>query len=520
MKRILALLLAVMMLLSVVSCSSIFNNQEEESTKDDSTTKIEQTTKAEDDEDEDEENEETSTSATTTEELTTEAPTSEVTETTEPSTTEELTTEPEATEPEATEPEATEPEVTEPEVTEPEVTEPEATEPEATEPEITEPEVTEPEVTEPEVTEPEATEPEVTEPEATEPEVTEPEITEPEVSEPETTEPEVTEPEVIEPEVTEPEATEPEVTEPEVTEPEVTEPEVTEPEVTEPEKEKFVYKHVIIVGIDGMGAYHKNANTPNMDRIFADYALTDVAETYDPVASGPCWLSMFTGVDPKVMRVTKNPEYAPEKWYTQAVEKYPTLFELIHTQYPETSTVASISRWTKFQELVCPQDYIYTAGEPVHWTTAEEKNNALAYIEQMDPDQRNFAYFYFAEPDSTGHKKEWGSADFNAALSECDAALGEIFDAIEAKGILDDTLFIMATDHGGEGTQHGYVFTDNAIKITLGFRGKTINNIKDFDMIFRDIAPIVTEAMGVAPSNMWAGLKNPPKVPEGLFKDE
>ena len=293
--------------------------------------------------------------------------------------------------------------------------------------------------------------------------------------------------------------------------------ETTEPE---PEKEKFIYKHVIIVAIDGMGAYHKNADTPNMDAIFADYAFTDVAQSYSPVGSGPCWLSMFTGVDPHVMRVTKNPEYTLPKWYINAVEEYPTLFELIHTQYPETSTVASISRWTAFQELVCPQDYVYTAGAPVHWTTEEEKDNALAYIEMMNPEERNFAYFYIAEPDSTGHKKEWGSTEFNAALTEADAALGEIFAAVEAKGILDDTLFIMATDHGGEGTQHGLVFTPAALTITLGFRGKTISNIKDFDMILRDIAPIVTEAMGVAPSEKWATLKAPPKVPAGLFKDE
>ena len=71
--------------------------------------------------------------------------------------------------------------------------------------------------------------------------------------------------------------------------------------------ENFKYKHVIIVGIDGMGAYHKNADTPNIDSIFADYALTDVAQSYRPVASGPCWLSMFTGVDPMIMRVPNNP---------------------------------------------------------------------------------------------------------------------------------------------------------------------------------------------------------------------
>ena len=284
--------------------------------------------------------------------------------------------------------------------------------------------------------------------------------------------------------------------------------------------EDFKYKHVIIVGIDGMGAYHKNADTPNIDSIFADYALTDVAQSYRPVASGPCWLSMFTGVDPMIMRVPNNPyegQTAVNQRYTDALKKYPTLFSMFHDKYPN-SAVASISRWTLLQELFKESaDHLYIAGEPKKWTTQEELDNALAYIETIDTSKNNFAYFYFSEPDSTGHVETWGSPAFNEKLSECDAALGEIFKAVEAKGMLDDTLFILATDHGGEGTKHGDVYTPAALTITLGFRGKTINNVKDFDMIFRDIAAIIAEACELENST-WAGIAEPPKVPEGLFK--
>ena len=297
-----------------------------------------------------------------------------------------------------------------------------------------------------------------------------------------------------------------------------TSPEITTDPVVE---EEFHYKHVVIVGIDGMGAYHKNANTPNLDSIFADYALTDVAQTYRPVASGPCWLSMFTGVDPTVMRVPNNPadgQTAVNQRYKDALAKYPTLFSMFHDKYPD-GAVASISRWVLLQSFFKEsEDALYIAGTPKKWTTQEELDNALAYIETIDTSKNNFVYFYFAEPDSTGHVKEWGSPEFNEKLSECDAALGEIFKACEKKGMLDDTLFIVTTDHGGEGTKHGDIYTPAALTITLGFRGKTINNVKDFDMIFRDVAAIVAEAMELE-NDTWAGLAEPPKVPEGLFKD-
>ena len=241
--------------------------------------------------------------------------------------------------------------------------------------------------------------------------------------------------------------------------------------------ENFKYKHVIIVGIDGMGAYHKGANTPNIDSIFADYALTDVAQTYKPVSSGPCWLSMFTGVDPAIMRTNSGPDLKNSllmQRYFEAVEKYPTLFTIFHNTYSD-SKVACIARFEALDDVFAScGDYVYIAGtNPVKWTVQEELENALTYIETIDTSKNNFAFFYFNEPDATGHTDVYGSEVYNAKLTECDAALGEIFKAVEAKGMLDDTLFILATDHGGDGKSHGNIYTPPALTITLGFRGKT-----------------------------------------------
>ena len=303
------------------------------------------------------------------------------------------------------------------------------------------------------------------------------------------------------------------------------EPTTDEPTTEEPKEDKFVYKHVVIIGIDGMGAYHlqNNASTPNLDRIFADYALTDVAQTYNPVASGPCWTSMFTGVDPRVMKVYSNPyenDTFNQKSYTTAVTKYSTIFHKVKEVYPDAD-VACVSRWQLLQQLLFVGDAaeIDQSYTPTQWTTAEERQHFLAYVEQMDPNNVNLAYFYFCEPDSTGHVENWGSDAFHAKLTEVDAAMGDIFDALEAKGMLEDTLFIVTTDHGGKGTQHGHIYEPEALTITLGFRGKTVSNEKNFDMIFRDVAAVVLDAMGIEPLESWATLKDPPVVPEKIFVD-
>ena len=280
------------------------------------------------------------------------------------------------------------------------------------------------------------------------------------------------------------------------------------------------YKHVVIVGIDGMGAYHKGADTPNIDSIFADYALTDVAQTYKPVASGPCWQSLLCGVDPQVMGLTVNVSTDPRaaQKYERAMQKYPTLFKLFHNKYPDAA-VASITGYADWQNSMTENEpFLYKETDYKEWwSTKENTDRAVKYIEGIDTSKPSFTFVYYTEPDSTGHKKTWGSDEFNAALTECDAGLGAIFEAVKAKGMLDDTLFVLLTDHGGDGTKHGDTYTAPALTITLGFRGKTINNVKDFDMIFRDATAVIAEAMELDTSN-WNALAAPPKVPEGLFK--
>ncbi|MBQ3592402.1 MAG: alkaline phosphatase family protein, partial [Clostridia bacterium] len=66
------------------------------------------------------------------------------------------------------------------------------------------------------------------------------------------------------------------------------------------------YKHVIVVGIDGAGAFIKDADTPHFDRIFADGAVTYQALASNPTISAECWGSMLLGVGPEVHKLTNG----------------------------------------------------------------------------------------------------------------------------------------------------------------------------------------------------------------------
>ena len=46
---------------------------------------------------------------------------------------------------------------------------------------------------------------------------------------------------------------------------------------------RTVYKHTVVVGIDGMGTFNRFCNTPNMDRIFENHAKTYKALSMDHI---------------------------------------------------------------------------------------------------------------------------------------------------------------------------------------------------------------------------------------------
>ena len=60
------------------------------------------------------------------------------------------------------------------------------------------------------------------------------------------------------------------------------------------------YQRVLIVGIDGMGAFNRFADTPNIDRVFARGAVTHTALAAKPTISTACWTTMLTGAIPEV----------------------------------------------------------------------------------------------------------------------------------------------------------------------------------------------------------------------------
>ncbi|MBQ3860058.1 MAG: alkaline phosphatase family protein, partial [Clostridia bacterium] len=66
------------------------------------------------------------------------------------------------------------------------------------------------------------------------------------------------------------------------------------------------YKHVFVIGVDGAGSFFRETETPRLDEIFGNGAVSYDVLTSNPTISAQCWGSMLLGVTPEVHGLTNS----------------------------------------------------------------------------------------------------------------------------------------------------------------------------------------------------------------------
>ena len=102
----------------------------------------------------------------------------------------------------------------------------------------------------------------------------------------------------------------------------------------------MTYKRVYIMGVDGAGRFFDSTPTPNLDRIFADGAITYNMTTARPTISAQCWGAMFHGVDADRHRL--NNGIASQNVY--ANHRFPSFMKVIRDAMPDAA-LASFCCW-------------------------------------------------------------------------------------------------------------------------------------------------------------------------------
>ena len=272
------------------------------------------------------------------------------------------------------------------------------------------------------------------------------------------------------------------------------------------------YSHVIVLGIDGAGAFIKDARTPNFERIFENGAVTYSALSSRPSISAECWGSMLLGVGPEVHKLTNG---IVDSTPYPVDSPFPSLFRRIREVYPEAS-LGSYCDWN-------PITYgIVENNIGVSHDTADDTELTPIICDYIRNEKPTFLFVQFDSVDGAGHRSGYGCREHMERIGQVDELINDIYLATDEAGILDDTLFIVIADHGGtndeDGRGHHGGWTDEEKYVTFAMTGEGVKRTEIQEMNIRDLSAIVLYALGIAMPDFDEGGWTA-QIPEGIFED-
>ena len=162
-------------------------------------------------------------------------------------------------------------------------------------------------------------------------------------------------------------------------------------------------KHVILIGLDGWGAYSlPKADMPNVKKLMENGSYTLKKRSTLPSSSAINWASMFMGAGPELHGYTewgsKTPELPSRELNKNGI--FPTIFQVLRDAQPNAE-IGCIYEWEGIKYLVDTLSLNYQA-RAFDCNKYPEKlgNMAVSYIKEKQP---TLFAICFDSPDPTGH---------------------------------------------------------------------------------------------------------------------
>ncbi|QJD85549.1 alkaline phosphatase family protein [Cohnella herbarum] len=268
-------------------------------------------------------------------------------------------------------------------------------------------------------------------------------------------------------------------------------------------------RRVFILGMDGAGNFVQQAHTPHLDRWFNRGAYTYEAQAELPTISAECWGSVLHGVTPDKHGLT-NDKAASESYPTDS--PFPSLFRLVRDRFPEAK-LASFTGWNPINSGIIEENL---GVHKVSLPDAELVPALLGYLDE-NPDVR-LLFLQLDEPDGSGHRYGYGeeSREYLAAIGVCDERIGSVLERLEKQGLVEDSLIILLTDHGGGGADKHSHGSDHPMdrNVFWGCIGPGIKKGRlSGTVTITNTAAIAALALGITIPEYWDA-----RIPEGLLE--
>lgn len=255
--------------------------------------------------------------------------------------------------------------------------------------------------------------------------------------------------------------------------------------------------YLVIVVIDGARPdIVEEAETPNIDWIKENGTWFNNARCYTPSISHPGITSLGTGAKPTVSGITGN-------WQELNGDKgIDNIFKIVYETGETTAYTGSKSMlmlygdWFSTYKVIeeGTRDYDSVVG-----------GYAVELIEQYKP---KLLMIHLDDTDTAGHEYGATSDEYKQHIEEADAEIGKIIQAYNISGILEETLFVITSDHGmrDEGGHGGS--EEEVLHILLTMRGPNVKHLEISEEIFQDhIAATMSFFLGYRlPSGLTGGI--------------
>ena len=253
-------------------------------------------------------------------------------------------------------------------------------------------------------------------------------------------------------------------------------------------------EHVFYIGLDGWGSYSvEPSDMKNVKKMMAEGAWTLEKRTVLPSHSATNWDAMFTGVGPEQHGFWEccsvKPDLEPAVKNVDGI--FPTVFTYLREKEPDAE-IGCLYEWSGIKYLIDTLAFSYHAKVP----QAELCEAGRQYILEKKP---RFAAFIFDDPDHVGHGVGHDTPELYKKLKELDLWIGRIVDAIDEAGILDKSVIVVTSDHGGIDKGHGGI-TMEEMRTPLIIWGKGIRKGYCFDdvpTVQQDVASVLADLLGV-----------------------